>query len=588
MTLIIFLTRSIIMSITMQLTHEAFKLKLEYAAGAPEKIEQLYAARRDSAAFQIIVNSDMQYSLTAGGHDWYTSMNHMYMTNMQRIRVAIESPFPYKTNIEEYVTDDDGIKKTDMLLNQETRESGAKVPTAMWVEVNVPADAKAGDYTVKVKLYAANYNSDEKLVCEESLPLKVFGYTLPESKDIKFHLDLWQHNSNIARKHDVLLWSDEHFAVIQKYVDTLAALGQKSITVCVSEMPWGGQDSCVNNRFMGNLYEYSIIGITKEPGGSFKYDYSIMQRYIDMCTKAGFSGDIEVIGIINVWQSKNMKTVAPCPDYPEAIRLRYFDKADGCYKYMRSADEIKDYIKSLETYFIETNQISRVRIAADEPGDIEKYRVSVALVRELTPAFRFKCAINHAEWIDEFGDCIDDYAPYIKCTSEGYNKLMQYKKEMEGKRFLWYVCCGGTHPNTFIRSPLEESRVIGLMTSAIGFEGFLRWNYTVWPDDPRNEIRYGAFEAGDTNFVYPAYNGDVILSLRYKNLQRGIMDFELIEAIRSKKGDEAADALLAKVFFVKDMTTYYNDMKADYTKLFTSDWSKFNDLKAEMLSILEK
>ena len=129
----------------MQLTHEAFKLKLEYAAGAPEKIEQLYAARRDSAAFQIIVNSDMQYSLTAGGHDWYTSMNHMYMTNMQRIRVAIESPFPYKTNIEEYVTDDDGVKKTDILLNQETRESAAFVPSLMWVDVNVPEDAVAGD-----------------------------------------------------------------------------------------------------------------------------------------------------------------------------------------------------------------------------------------------------------------------------------------------------------------------------------------------------------------------------------------------------------------------------------------------------------
>ena len=124
------------------------------------------------------------------------------------------------------------------------------------------------------------------------------------------------------------------------------------------------------------------------------------------------------------------------------------------------------------------------------------------------------------------------------------------------------------------------------MTSAIKFEGFLRWNYTVWPDDPRNEIRYGAFEAGDTNFVYPAYNGDVLLSLRYKNLQRGIMDFELIEAIRREKGDEVADALVAKVFHVKDMTTYYEDMKAN-KDLFSTDWNDFNSLKAEMLSILE-
>lgn len=575
------------MSISMQITNEAFKLKMLYDAPKPPKLGQLYAARRDSAAFQIIVNSDMQYSLTAGEHDWYTARNHMFMKYMMRLRVSIESPFPYSTNLEEFLYDDDGTKKADILLNQETRETDANIPSAMWVDIKIPEDAKAGDYTVKVKLYASDYNSDETLVCEESIPLKVFAYTLPHYKDIKFHLDLWQHNSNIARKHDVILWSDEHFAVMQKYVDSLAVLGQKSITVCVSEIPWGGQDCCVNNRFMGNLYEYSIIGITKEPDGSFTYDYSKMQRYIDMCTKAGFSGDIEVIGIVNVWQSKNMAMPAPCEDYPEAIRLRYLDKSDGCYKYMRNESEIIHYVKSLEKYFIDTDQIGRVRVTADEPADVEKYRKSVAKLRKITPAFRLKTAINHAEFIDEFGDCIDDYAPYIKCTSMEYNKLIKFKQEKTGKRFLWYVCCGHTNPNTFLRSTLEESRLIGLMTSYIRFDGFVRWNYTVWPDDPRSELRYGAFEAGDTNFVYPAHNGGVMLSLRYKNLQRGIMDYEIAEAIRREKGDEIADSLIKKVFRVDDMTTYYYGVRENLD-LICTDWNVYNDLKAEMLSILEK
>ena len=573
------------MSISMQLAHEAFKLQLQYNAPTPETTKRIVAGRRDSAAFQVIVNSDTLYSLTAGGHDWYTSRNHMFKSRMNRLRLAIDSPFPYKTNIIEFHTDDDRIKKADMLLEQETRESDACVPTAMWVEILVPEDAQAGDYTIGIKLYSAKYNDDESIVAEKSMPLKVYDYVMPEGKDYKFHLDLWQHNSNIARKHDVPLWSDEHFAVIKNYVDSLAALGQKSITVCASEIPWGGQDSCVNNRFMGNLYEYSMIGIIKETDGSFKYDYSTMQRYVDMCTKAGFSGDIEVIGLVNIWASKPMGVVHLCEDYPEPIRLRYLDKADGCYKYMRNADEIKDYIKSLEQYFISTGQIDRVRVAADEPSDIEKYRTSIDLIRQITPAFRFKTAINHAEFIEEFGEYIDDYAPYLSCSSVEYERLMKYHSEHKGKRFLWYVCCGNSHPNTFIRSPLVESRLIGLMTSAMRFEGFLRWNYTVWPDDPRNEIRYGAFEAGDTNFVYPAHNGGVLLSLRYKNLQRGISDFELIEAIRREKGDDAADALIAKVFHVNNFATYYEDMKAE-KDIFSSDWNDFNDLKAEMLSVL--
>ena len=64
------------------------------------------------------------------------------------------------------------------------------------------------------------------------------------------------------------------------------------------------------------------------------------------------------------------------------------------------------------------------------------------------------------------------------------------------------------------------------------------------------------------------------------------MDFEIIEAIRREKGDAVADALIEKVFYVKDMTTYYEDMRED-KKLFSTDWADFNELKAEMLSVLE-
>ena len=64
------------------------------------------------------------------------------------------------------------------------------------------------------------------------------------------------------------------------------------------------------------------------------------------------------------------------------------------------------------------------------------------------------------------------------------------------------------------------------------------------------------------------------------------MDFEMIEAIRRAKGDNVADALISKVFYVNDMTTYYEDMKANKA-LFSNNWNDFNSLKAEMLSILE-
>ena len=580
------------MSTSMILTNESFKLKLQYGTEAPEALTSLCAARRDSASFQMIINSDSFYSLSIGLHDWYSARNRNNMIGTPlRLRAAVEAPFPTSLNIEEFVTDDDDIKKADILLSQEVRESVAHTPSAVWCDINVPEDTEPGDYTVTAKLYVSGYNDDETLVASESFTLKVYPYVLPEPKDWKFYLDLWQHNSNIARKHDVLLWSDEHFAVIKNYAESLAALGQKTVMVCVSEIPWNGQSCFKKMVYGGNLFEYNIIEIYRETDGSFTYDYSKLQRYIDICTEAGISGDIEMIGLVNVWGStepSELGTVALCPDRAESPRLRYLDKADGCMKYMRQAQQINDYVRSLEAYFIKTGQIDRARIGADEPADIDRYRESVNLIRALAPSFKFKTAINHVEFIAEFGEIINDFSPYIRCATREYDTLMKYKAEHPEKKFLWYVCCGRAQPNTFIRSDLIESRMVGILTSIMRFDGFLRWNYTVWPDDPRNEIRYDHFEAGDTNFVYPAYNGGVLLSLRYKNLRRGIADYELFEALREAKGDDYVDELFDRIIVTRDMNKYFELLKDKRNILFSHKWDDFNLLKEDVLKLLSE
>lgn len=579
------------MSSFMKITDEAFRLELNYGSVAPASLTKLVSARRDTASFQMIVQSDKQYSVNVGLSEWFSANGRMKGPH-ERLRVAVKAPFAVKLQIEEFLTDDDEVLKADLLLNQNNREERANVPSAVWAEIEIPEDAKPGDYTVTASLYSALYAQDEVLVDTVTIPLHVADYVMPASKDWKFYLDLWQHTSNIARKHDVMLWSDEHFEVLKYYAQSLAALGQKSITVCASEIPWDGQSCYEEFEFKGNLYEYSMIPVTRKADGTFHYDYSIMQRYIDLCTQAGICGDIEIFGLVNVWNLNKQLPKTFCEEYPEAIKIRYLDEADGCLKYVRDAEVFKDYVRSLERYFLDTNQISRVRIAADEPSDVEKYRKSLALLQELAPNFRCKCAINHAEFIEQFHDRIDDFVPYIRCTVVEYERLMQYRKDYPGKKFLWYICCYGASPNNFLRTPLLENRMTGILTSVLRMEGFLRWNYCVWPDDPRNDIRYSYFEAGDTNFIYPAHNGKVLLSLRYKNLLRGITDYEMLEQIRAQKGDAVVDALLQKVirtntikdFWAPDSET--NALKPS-EELFSLTFADYNEMKEEMLQLLE-
>lgn len=580
--------------VNVKLADESYKLSLDFAQNEPKAPKILYVAKNDRVAFQLILQSDSRYSVNVGGCEWVSAGKHS--ASFEKVRVAVNGPFDTTVNHIGLVTDDDKIQKADVILNNDVCEYTKNIPSALWVETVVPRDAKAGDYSVDVDVFVSTNGADEQKLTTLSVPLTVLDYTMDDMKDSEFYLDLWQHNSNIARKYDVKIWSDEHFAVIEPIVKALSELGQKSITIIASQIPWFGQDCTDEREFGGNLFEYSCIPITKKADGSFVYDYSIMQRYIDLCRSYGISGDIEVFGLVNVWgkPSANKKFPIEVEGYPETtIKLRYFDEESGTFKYIRNGEQVKDYIRSLYNYFVKTNQLSSVRIAADEPSDIEKYRESMAMIKELCPDARCACAINHAEFIEEFSDVIDCFVPYLRCTIKEYDRLIEYKNTLKDKRFMWYVCCGHATPNTFIKSAPIEARAIGLTTSYLKLDGFLRWAFNIWPDNPRSEMRFSAFECGDAHFIYPAMNGTILYTLRYKNLQRGIGDYELINKVEKKYGREKVDELLSKLYILDDVHNYYNfegeKIKTCKTaeQVYSVDWNDWNELKAEMISLIK-
>ncbi|MBQ4607028.1 MAG: DUF4091 domain-containing protein [Clostridia bacterium] len=537
------------------LQREDFKLQWGNRAVSPvEAIDEypqsltLSAGRRDWAAFQVILWSSDDWVLNTGDAPWFSQKGSLPV-----LRVAVDGPFAAEIHPIDMHQDNDNLWKADAILTNPVLELEGKRARSVWVELQIPEDTVPGEYTCHVSLYAGSMFTAETRLTEAAVQITVADCLLPVPAEHRFHLDLWQHLSNIARKHETPLWSDEHFAVLENYVRSLGELGQKAVTLVVSQVPWAGQGCHDEYRMAANLYEYSIIPVTKTAEG-FTYDYVPMQRYIDLCAKYGIDREISIFGLANIWAGEGFGALAE--DYPDKIKIRYLDKADGCYKYMTTAAEIDDYIRSLEQYFLTTGQIDRVRLVADEPGDIVAYRKSIEHLHAVAPAFRCKAALNHASFIGEFGKEVDDYVPSLGTLAQEYDIIREYQGSLTGKRFLWYVCCGPEYPNTFLRSRLTESYFIGILTSYVQLDGFLRWNYTVWNDDPRADIRYGNWYAGDTNFVYPAANGAPLLTLRYKALKRGIQFYELLERLR-EKDPAALEEAYALVVREKDVREYY-------------------------------
>lgn len=548
----------------------------------------LVAAKQDWAAFQLLLKGDEEFTVSTGASPFFSPRGQL--TNV-RISVVIDQLPETVVKIHPigFVEDDDHLFKADILLHDEVVHVEPERTQPVWIEVSVPEETNPGDYNGSIHIYAHPMFEDEERICTLNFKLAVKDVSLPDLQDYKFHLDLWQHLSNIARKHEVPLWSDEHFKVIEEYVESLANLGQKAITVIVSEIPWSGQRSYKVKNYLSDLFEYSMIKVDKGNDGKFRYDFSVMERYINLCFQHGIDREIEVIGLTNIWVSPGEGYGNLAEDYPDAIRIRYFDHADNCFKYMRSANEIKQYIKVLEEYFNEKDWTDKVLIAADEPGNVELHKKRLDILSEVAPSFRYKTAINQAEFISEFKDRTRDFVPSLRCTCEEWSLLEKLRRDIKG-RLLWYVCCNPPHPNTFICSPLLESRLIGILTAYMKFDGFLRWNYTVWPEQPRERIsyRYPGWAAGDTNFVYPAADGRPLLTLRYKNLKRGIEDFELIQILKDlhPKPEQVLRKVWDKLLRIKDITDLHPAKGLKAEKLYSLNHDDYKEAKTMLLEAI--
>lgn len=133
--------------------------------------------------------------------------------------------------------------------------------------MRVPADAKPGVYRGILK---ATVNARDSV--EFPLELKVVSRVLPSPSEWRIFVDIWQHPWAVARYHGVKPFSDLHYALMERYLKTLAALGQKVITATVVHHPWG----------VGNNYEGfgSMVEAIRSRDGSWRFNYSVFDEYV--------------------------------------------------------------------------------------------------------------------------------------------------------------------------------------------------------------------------------------------------------------------------------------------------------------------
>jgi hypothetical protein len=387
----------------------------------------------------------------------------------------------------------------DALENVSSYAVKAKETRPIWITIDVPSDAEAGIYKSTISL---NIEGQESKSFE--FTLNVLNKVLPKATDWKFHLDLWQNPYAVARYHNVKAWSKEHWGLLKPIMNRLSNAGQKVITVSLNKRPWGGQTF--------DQFE-AMIGWKKKADNTWEYDFTIFDNWVQFMMDLGIKKQISCYSMV-----------------PWGNEFYYFDEAQNKEIKIKAPPGSKAYeelwipfLSQFRAHLEEKGWDKITRMAMDERGPTEM-KAMLQLLNKYAPEFGVSFADNHKSY--------KLYPNELKDMSVAFGHPVDAEdlvlRKSKGYVSTHYVCCSDSFPNTFTFSPPAEGVFIGWYTIAADFDGFLRWSYNSWVENPLQDSRFRAWPAGDTYIVYP----DNKSSIRFETLREGIQDAEKIRILR--------------------------------------------------------
>lgn len=374
----------------------------------------------------------------------------------------------------------------------------ARSTRCVWLSIDIPSDAEAGEHVIGVKVASSKGNATYKV------KLTVVDRVLPPASEWSYYIDLWQHPAAVARVHGCEVWSDEHFEWLEKYARVWASCGQKAITCTLNKDPWNHQ--CYD------AYE-DMIRWSLCDDGSWKYDYAVFDRWVTLMENAGVTKEISCYSLLP-WNNE----------------LHYYDEVKMATVDVQANpgtpafEELwKPFLADFADHLRAKGWLSKTAIAMDERSP-EQMSLALALLSEASPEFRVNLADNHRSY-DRYPD-ISNISVSVKAKVEP--EILAARRE-KGYVTCFYVCCGDRFPNMFTFSDPMEAVYAAWYAVSNGYDGMLRWAFNSWPADPLRDSRYTSFPAGDTFMIYPG----PMSSIRFEKLKEGIQDAEKLRILGS-------------------------------------------------------
>jgi glycosyl hydrolase family 123 len=371
-----------------------------------------------------------------------------------------------------------------------------KTVRPVWLSCNIPSTTEPGTYSGTIEVNSKNGNAILNIA------IKVQNQTLPKPHDWQYRLDLWQNPWVIAEYYHVRPWSDEHKSLLKKHLQLYAEAGGTYITTYGVHSPWGDNEYSIE----GGMIEW-----IKEKNGSWKFDYSIFDQYVELAMSVGID-----------------KAITIYTPLPWGERFRYMSEATGNYVYEQwvpTSPEFKKnwdiFLTDLRSHLEKRGWLDKTYLGINENA-MEQTLSAIKVIKEHSKNWKITYA---GDWHPELDTLLNDYC-FVHGKEAGVETVKA--RASKGMTTTFYVCCTPSYPNNFLFSPPVEGRWISWYSAAHGYNGFLRWAYDAWPADPMRDGRFGSWPAGDCFLIYPGGNSGI----RFEKLREGIVDYEKIMILR--------------------------------------------------------
>jgi hypothetical protein len=271
--------------------------------------------------------------------------------------------------------------------------------------------------------------------------------------------------------------------------------------------PWGEQTH--------DLFD-PMVQTTKKADGTWEYDYTIFDKYVELCAEYGIDRQINCFSMV-----------------PWDMKFRYWDEASASFQYLQTTTKTDEYrelwtnfLKAFKAHLIEKGWFEKTNIAMDERAEsdmLNAYQIANAL------GFKMALAGNyHASLCDKLQDFCVALGQDKKFTSE-----QLAARRAKGQVTTIYTSCADVEPNIYSNSLPAEATFLPLYAAANGLDGYLHWAWINWDEHPLTDSRFRKFGAGDTYCYYPGNRS----SVRFERLIEGIHQYEKVQILKEEYKD---------------------------------------------------